>query len=724
MRRNKEFTIGIAVATLFVVLVWLVLMFGKQSFPTLGEEYTITAKFDNISGIDKNTPVNMNGIRIGRVASTTLEDADGKRYVEVKLQVRKDNKIYTSDECRISSMLLSLGGNINLEIARQKNYHGPVVELKDGDEIKGAVQSDFMQSIGNLEGELTSALTNISDTAKKIEVFIDSINAAVGTPAEAQEKNRKFQEIISKSGEMMDEFHRLAGNVNEILGDPDIHENIRSVAKELPDTLQQVRNSLDNFNTFSRESRITLNRVSKTFDKAELNLDQLQNFTEALGEEGPDILRSVSKTSKRLDGLFNDLSSLMSALNNPDGSLGQLLENPDLYNNIQQTIANVEEMSETLKPIVSDFRVFSDKIARDPGVLGVRGVISPGSPLKGLPLGRTLDCEGSLHRGSLAQYGPPTGIVQASHNTLFSGLTGASQAGCLSFDTSDPELEMIQRQNLVQRALHNASQRQQSHGMSQGLSMQYGNQVRANPLRRQSCLDGIFPKISFAQPEYDDCTEIVGDGQYYDEGYYPPEGCAVDGYASNGGIMDGNIVYEGMDGTGFTEGNIVFDPNTQGGVVRQPATTPSTSVPAPQVGSQYAAPPKPAVAPVPALSVPRPTENPLLPTTILEFGPVEDSSDPSDKGANMNTYPTGDRGYVLEFETALPQQSSEIQLAQTEPKPATITQPTTDPQPVEEIDRSAYAPKIITPAQLPIQPQPQQSQPEPQYGSVRRNLAR
>ncbi len=722
MRRNKEFTIGIAVATLFVVLVWLVLMFGKQSFPTLGEEYTITAKFDQAPGIDKNTPVNMNGIRIGRVVSTNLVDDVGKRYVEVKLQIRKDNKIYTSDECRISSMLLSLGGNISLEIARNDKYKGPAVELKDGDEIKGAVQSDFMQSIGNLEGELTGALQNISDTAKKIEVFIDSINAAVGTPAEAQEKNRKFQEIISKSGEMMDEFHRLAGNVNEILGDPDIHDNIRSVAKELPDTLQQVRNSLDNFNTFSRESRITLNRVSKTFDKAELNLDQLQNFTEALGEEGPDILRSVSKTSKRLDGLFNDISSLMSALNNPDGSLGQLLENPDLYNNIQQTIANVEEMSETLKPIVSDFRVFSDKIARDPGVLGVRGVISPGSPLKGLPLGRTLDCEGSLHRGSLAQYGPATGIVQASHNTLFSGLTGSSQAGCLSFDTSDPELEMIQRQNLVQRALHNASQRQQS----QGMSMQYGNQVRVNPLRHQSCLDGLFPKISFDQPEYDDCTEIIGDDQYYGEGYYPPEGCVTDGFAPDSGVMDGNIVYEGMDGTGFTEGNIVFDPNTQGGIVRQPAPTPSMSAPSPQIGSQYAAPPRPAVAPVPALTVPKPTQNPLLPTTILEFGPVEDSSDPSDKGANMNTYPTGDRGYVLEFETTLPQQSPEVQLAQAEPQPADAPQPATVSQPAEELDRSAYSPKIITPTPLPIQTQPQSppAQPEPQYGSVRRNLAR
>ena len=682
MRRNKEFTIGIAVAVLFVILVWLVLMFGKQSFPTLGEKYSLIAKFDTIPGVDKNTPVNMNGIQIGRVESITLVDEEGKRYAKVKLLIRKDRKVYASDECRLSPPLLSFGGNISLEIAPRRNYTGPLgYALKDGAEIPGVLQSDLSQSFVNLEGDLTTALQGISGTTKKIESFIDSINAAIGTPQEAKEKQRRFQEIIDKSGELMDELNRLAVNVNDLLGDEEFHGNIQSVASQLPDTLLDIRNSLDNFNTFSQESRITLNRLSQTFDKAETNLDQLQGFTAALGEDGADILKAVARTSRRLDGVFNDISTLMNALQNPDGSLGQLINNPELYNNIQQTIANVEEISETLKPIVGDFRVFSDKIARDPGVLGVRGVISPASPLKGLPVGRTVDYAGSLHKGALHNGALHNGalprdgfsgkIIPASHNGLSGGFSS-----CLSFDSTDPELEMIQRQHLVQRAISNASARQQSSHRTQ-----------------------------FSSPA-----------------------CTADGCGTGGEMMDGNIIYEGMGG---------FDSGFQSDASWQPdgrqsdGLTPSAA--APPIGSQSITPPQPMVSPVPLLTAPRPTDQLLLPTTILEFEPEGDAADPSGGEARAIIYPTEDRGYVLELETELPQPAPpEIQFAQMEENSA---QQSTAKE--EETDMSAYAPQKITSVPSPVQPQktpiksqikPQApaepSKTEPQYGSVRRGINR
>jgi len=660
MRRNKEFTIGIAVATLFVILVWLVVMFGKQSFPTLGEEYSLFARFNTaIPGIDKNTPVNMNGIKIGRVASVELVDEDGKRHAVVKLLIRKQHKTYGSDECRISSLLLNLSGNISLEIVQQKNYKGPpAVALRDGDEILGAIQSDISQTFGNLEGELTTMLQNISSTTGKFETFIDSINAVIGTPSEAREKQQRFQEIIDKTGEMMYALNLLADNINALLSDGDIHENIRSATEQFPDTLLQIRNSLDNFNAFSRESRMTLTHISQTFDKAETNLDLLQNFTEALGEEGPEILKSVARTSQRLEGVFNDISSLMNALKNPDGSLGQLINNPELYSSIQQTIANVEDISEVLKPIVSDFRVFSDKLARDPGVIGVRGLISPASPLKGLPFGRpgqsgvTLASHQSSFPGSAAR--TPIGLPV--------GRNGILQSSCLSFEPMDSELEMIQRQNLVQRALNNASQRQR------------------------------FPRqIQFQTQPF----------------------CADDGFMTGGEMMDGSMIYEGQDG-------FVFD-----SAYDNHGMTPS--IPAPQIGSQLVTPPQPMVAPVPLLTAPQPaTDQFHLPTTILEFGLPDGSVDSLEWGAGATVYPTGDRGYILEWETELPQPAPpEIQFAQTESNPVSSSQPVE-----EESDLSAYAPQKIIDAPSPVQsqikpqPVPEPSVPAPQYGSVRRGIGR
>jgi phospholipid/cholesterol/gamma-HCH transport system substrate-binding protein len=70
------------------------------------------------------------------------------------------------------------------------------------------------------------------------------------------------------------------------------------------------------------------------------------------------------------------------ALNNREGSLGRLTSDAELYNNLNQAAKNVEELTRQLRPILNDVRVFTDKISRDPGRLGVRGVFQQGSGIK------------------------------------------------------------------------------------------------------------------------------------------------------------------------------------------------------------------------------------------------------------------------------------------------------------------------------------------------------
>jgi phospholipid/cholesterol/gamma-HCH transport system substrate-binding protein len=42
---------------------------------------------------------------------------------------------------------------------------------------------------------------------------------------------------------------------------------------------------------------------------------------------------------------------------------------------LNAAVDNVQEVTERLRPIVNDVRVFTDKIARDPRQLGVRGAL-------------------------------------------------------------------------------------------------------------------------------------------------------------------------------------------------------------------------------------------------------------------------------------------------------------------------------------------------------------
>ena len=64
------------------------------------------------------------------------------------------------------------------------------------------------------------------------------------------------------------------------------------------------------------------------------------------------------------------------ALNNKDGSVRLLLDDQEMYWKIRRTVENIESATARIRPILDDVRVFTDKVARDPRQLGVRGAIS------------------------------------------------------------------------------------------------------------------------------------------------------------------------------------------------------------------------------------------------------------------------------------------------------------------------------------------------------------
>ena len=95
----------------------------------------------------------------------------------------------------------------------------------------------------------------------------------------------------------------------------------------------------------------------------------------ALGERGEEFVNRIDRATSKLDVLLDDLSGFTRGLSGSQGTLGQLVNDPELYNNLNSAIRNVNQLTKDLKPILNDARVFTDKIARDPGSLGVRGAL-------------------------------------------------------------------------------------------------------------------------------------------------------------------------------------------------------------------------------------------------------------------------------------------------------------------------------------------------------------
>jgi phospholipid/cholesterol/gamma-HCH transport system substrate-binding protein len=122
--------------------------------------------------------------------------------------------------------------------------------------------------------------------------------------------------------------------------------------------------------------------IGTTIDTADRNLRNLEGLTRPLGERGEGMVASIDKTIGRLDEVISQAVAFTRALNESQGTLGKLVRDPQVYDDLAQAADNVNRLTRELRPIVNDVRVFTDKIARHPEQLGVKGALDRRPGLK------------------------------------------------------------------------------------------------------------------------------------------------------------------------------------------------------------------------------------------------------------------------------------------------------------------------------------------------------
>ena len=87
-RRGVETLVGLFVLAGFVAIGYLALKAANLAAMTVGETYTVTARFDNIGGLKPRAPVKSAGVTVGRVASISLDGKTFQGVVTLELEKR------------------------------------------------------------------------------------------------------------------------------------------------------------------------------------------------------------------------------------------------------------------------------------------------------------------------------------------------------------------------------------------------------------------------------------------------------------------------------------------------------------------------------------------------------------------------------------------------------------------------------------------------------------
>lgn len=372
--RVLRLRVGVVVLAAALITAFLVARFGDLPLPGAGT-YTVYVRFPRAPGVTEGTPVRISGVPIGRVTRIELLKPTGVRVVT---EIENGRTILDSDSCWITSS--SVLGDSVLEFVPLEQPLPGAKPIEDGVEIvNGHVAGNPLDTLSNLEPELQSALVAMRGAGTEVENVARNLNTVIGNNQD------QIPRIMQETERALDQFGTAMTNLNSIFDDPQMREEFRRSLREMPALMDDARSTL-------RKADDAFGSLKSFSDKAAQNMENLENFTRPLGERGPQLVDNIDGSLANINELLEQLVTLTDGLNSREGTLGRILYDDQLYQRLDNTLANVEDITSQIKPIVGDFRILSDKLARDPSqLLKLRSLLDrrpPGVGTKGTPTTR------------------------------------------------------------------------------------------------------------------------------------------------------------------------------------------------------------------------------------------------------------------------------------------------------------------------------------------------
>jgi phospholipid/cholesterol/gamma-HCH transport system substrate-binding protein len=284
IKLNREQKIGLfALITLFSIYVVINYLKGKDLFSNRDTYY---ANFYNIDGLTATGPVFLRGLKIGSIES--IDYISSRDNFLVKLKIQGEYKLPKNSVAEIYDI-----GVLGTKALR--------INLGNGGEYLN--NKDTLQSATN-PGIIDNLMNEIMPLKDKLANLIETLNTT-------------FE------------------SVNQVLN-PEARKEIESSVKNLNKTLYSARSVMANLDKSSPEITSVinnLNTLSGALNETAVKLNSgLDNFTE--------ITDSLKKAD--LTGSINSLKELLITIQNPEGTIGKLLNTDSVHTSIDALVRDLD----------------------------------------------------------------------------------------------------------------------------------------------------------------------------------------------------------------------------------------------------------------------------------------------------------------------------------------------------------------------------------------------
>ncbi len=269
---------------------------GNDVFSSENEFY---ARYDRVDGLAISKPVLVNGYQIGRVSDLTLQP-NGQILAQFKID--PEYAIPKNTIAKLESTDLLGGKAIVFELGTGSDF------AEDGDTLNA-----------NIQKNLTDQIEPIQKKAEQIIARMDSVLTSVNATL-SPEFQRNFDRSFASIARTLETMEGTTKTVDGLVTSQSVKiagimSNLESITGNFKNNNAKITNIMSNFEKLSDD-------VAKA------------NFAQTIAEAN----KAVA-----------DLQVIVNKVNTGQGTLGQLINDEKMYNNLNNAAANLDKLMIDLK---------------------------------------------------------------------------------------------------------------------------------------------------------------------------------------------------------------------------------------------------------------------------------------------------------------------------------------------------------------------------------------
>lgn len=299
MKIETETKVGIIGIATIAILVWGInFLKGKNLFE---KQNTYYAKYDNINGLLPTSYVFINGMKVGKVNDIQYMDAQMKTFLvcfdipaSIDIPSNSIAEVYSSDILGSKAMRIIIGNETTL--------------LSENDTMLSKTDDGSM--FAEIEKMLEPYSEKVNNIITNLDSVMESVNKILNTKSQEE-----IQSMIANANTISTNLASLSEDLNNITSreKEKIHHilnNIENLSRTLDENDEKLAQAIDNFATIS---------------------DTLANA-------------NISSIMHDVNTSLESLSATLSKINQGKGNLGLLLNDENLYINLQRSTQNLDSL--------------------------------------------------------------------------------------------------------------------------------------------------------------------------------------------------------------------------------------------------------------------------------------------------------------------------------------------------------------------------------------------